>query len=81
MPFNIELDIEEETTNIFQDLLNEACSELYPGCFKYSSLKFLVKMMHVNVLNCWSNKSFDMMLDLIKTVFPMCSTNVPSSFY
>ena len=46
-----------------------------------SSLKFLVKTMHIKVLKDWSNKSFDMMLDLKKSVFPMCGTNVPSSFY
>ena len=51
MPFNIRIDIEEETTNIFSDLLNEARSELYPDCSEYSFLKFLVKMMHVKVLN------------------------------
>ena len=38
-------------------------------------------MMHVKVLNGWSNKFFDMMLELIKRVFPMCGTNIPSSFY
>ena len=32
MPFNIGVDIEEETTNIFKDLLTEARSDLYPGC-------------------------------------------------
>ena len=67
----IGVDIEEETSNIFHDLLNEARSELYPDCSEYSSLKFLVKMMHIKVLNGWSNKSFDMMLGLIKSAFPM----------
>ena len=62
MSRNIEVDIDEDTTNIFQDLLNEACNELYPGCFEFSSLNFLVKLMHVKVLNSWSNKSFDMLL-------------------
>ena len=77
----IGVDIEEETSNIFHGLLNEARSELYPGCPQYSSLKFLVKMMHIKVLNGWSNKSFDMMLDLIKSAFPICGTNILSSFY
>ena len=38
-------------------------------------------MMHVKVLNDWSNKSFDMMLEIIRYAFPMCDTNVSSSFY
>ena len=37
--------------------------------------------MHIKVLNGWSNKSFDMMLDLNKERVSMCGTNVPSSFY
>ena len=79
----IGVDIEEEiTSNIFHDLLNKlARSELYPDCSEYASLKFLVKMMHIKILNNWSNKLFDMILDLIKSVFPMCGTNVPTSFY
>ena len=56
MSFNSGVDIEQETTNIFQDLLNEARSELYPSCSKIFSLNFLVKMTHVKVLNGWSNK-------------------------
>ena len=58
MQMNIVVDIEKETTNIFKDLLNEARSELYPRCSEYSSLNFLVKMMHVKVLKGWSYKSF-----------------------
>ncbi|KAA0051834.1 uncharacterized protein E5676_scaffold609G00610 [Cucumis melo var. makuwa] len=79
---NVEVDIDEDrTNNIFQDLLNEARNELYPDCSKFSSLNFLVKLMHVKVLNGWSNKSFDMLLELLKVAFPMCTSTIPSSFY
>uniref|UniRef100_A0A9I9EE78 Uncharacterized protein n=1 Tax=Cucumis melo TaxID=3656 RepID=A0A9I9EE78_CUCME len=44
MSRNIEIDINEDRTNIFQDLLNEARNELYPDCSKFSSLNFLVKL-------------------------------------
>ena len=60
MSFNIEVDIEHETTNIFQNLLNEARSELYPDCSEFTSLNYVVKLMHAKVLNSWRNKSFDM---------------------
>ena len=47
MPMNVGVDIDEDrTNNIFQDLLNEACNELYPRCSEFSSLNFLVKLMH-----------------------------------
>ena len=48
---NIEVDIDEDTTSIFQGLLNEAHNELYHGCSEFSFLNFLVKLMHVKVLN------------------------------
>ena len=78
---NSGVDIEQDTTNIFQKLLNETCNELYLGCFEFSSLNFLVKLMHVKVLNDWSSKSLDMLLELSRAKFPMCSSTIPSSFY
>ncbi|KAA0040340.1 hypothetical protein E6C27_scaffold460G00450 [Cucumis melo var. makuwa] len=40
-----------------------------------------VGLMHVKVLNGWSNKSFDMLLELLRAAFSMCSSTIPSSFY
>ncbi|KAA0053293.1 CACTA en-spm transposon protein [Cucumis melo var. makuwa] len=40
-----------------------------------------VRLMHVKVLNGWSNKSFDMLLELLRATFPMCNSTIPSSFY
>ncbi|TYK29077.1 CACTA en-spm transposon protein [Cucumis melo var. makuwa] len=40
-----------------------------------------VGLMHVKVLNGWSNKSFDMLLELLRAAFPMCNSTIPSSFY
>ena len=45
------IDIVEDTTNIFQALLNEARHELHLSCSEFSSLNFLVNLMHVKVLN------------------------------
>ncbi|KAL4026636.1 hypothetical protein IC575_015072 [Cucumis melo] len=82
MPMNVGVNIDEDTTNnIFQDLLNQARNELYSGCSEFLSLKFLVKLMHVKVLNGWSNKSFDMLLELLRVEFPMCNSTITSSFY
>ena len=82
MSCNSGVDIEEETTNVvFHELLNQASCELYLDCSEFSSLNFFVMVMHLKVLNSWSNKSFDMMLEIIKCVFPMCGTNISSSFY
>ncbi|KAA0046644.1 CACTA transposable element [Cucumis melo var. makuwa] len=40
-----------------------------------------VGLMHVKVLNGWSNKSFDMLLELLRAAFPMCNSTISSSFY
>ncbi|KAA0066398.1 uncharacterized protein E6C27_scaffold21G004740 [Cucumis melo var. makuwa] len=36
--------------------------------------------MNVGVLNGWSNKSFNMLLELLRASFPMCNTTIPNSF-
>ena len=54
----------------FDELLREAQRELYPGYSRFSKLSFIVKLLHLKVYNKWSNKSFDMLLDLLKQVLP-----------
>ena len=39
-----------------------------------------MKLMHIEILNNWSNKSFDMLLELLNDAFPV-GTNIPKSFY
>ena len=54
--------------------------ELYPRYEKFSTLTFLVKLMHIKVLNRWTNKSFDMLFELLKDAF-LNDTKIPSSYY
>ena len=70
-PVDQDINLEESPSHgNFENLFNEANKELYSGCRKFSTLTFLVKLMHVNVLNCWSDKSFDMLLQLLIDAFP-----------
>ncbi|XP_052209223.1 uncharacterized protein LOC127812741 [Diospyros lotus] len=64
----------------FVRLLREAQRELYPGWQDVSLLSFLVKILHLKELNKWSNKSFEMTLQLFKEVLPKHST-IPNSPY
>ncbi|CAL1402127.1 unnamed protein product [Linum trigynum] len=64
----------------FLKLLEKANSELYPSCAKYSKFSFVVKLLHLKVYNRWSNKSFDMLLNLLKDVF-LEGNSVPNSYY
>ena len=54
----------------FDDLFTEIESELYPRCTKFSSLNFLMKLIHLKVSNKGTNKSFDSLLKLLKDVLP-----------
>ncbi|XP_023753719.2 uncharacterized protein LOC111902075 [Lactuca sativa] len=53
----------------FQKLLEEVQFKLYPGC-SFSSLDFLAKLMHIKVINKWTDSSFDQLLELFQTTFP-----------
>lgn len=69
----------DKKTKEFFSLLKEAKHELYPGS-TYSLLSFLVCLLHLKCLNGWSNKSFSMLLELLKDVLPEGET-LPKSFY
>ena len=56
----------------FYRLLEEIKHPLYPDCEKYSSLSFIVKLLHIKCVSSWSNKSFSMLMELLKDAFPMC---------
>ena len=53
----------------FQKLLEEVQLKLYPGC-SFSSLDFLAKLMHIKVINKWTDSSFDQLLELLQVLYP-----------
>ncbi|CAN0899524.1 hypothetical protein LINGRAHAP2_LOCUS20324 [Linum grandiflorum] len=61
-------------------MLGHAQKELYPNCTKFTQLSFIVKLLHLKVYNKWSNKSFDMLLKLLKDIFPEDNL-APKSYY
>ncbi|KAL6576813.1 hypothetical protein OROMI_011089 [Orobanche minor] len=75
---------DEETPNPeagkFYRLLKDAEQELYPGCKNFSKLSFLVRMLQIKALGNWSDKSFSMMLDLLKESFPE-GVQLPKNYY
>ena len=66
----IEVSIEDTQYDEYKDLLSELQVGLYPGCTKYSSLNFLVKLMHLKALYKWLNECMDAMSKLLKDAFP-----------
>uniref|UniRef100_A0A2N9GAQ5 Transposase-associated domain-containing protein n=1 Tax=Fagus sylvatica TaxID=28930 RepID=A0A2N9GAQ5_FAGSY len=64
----------------FDKLWEDAQRELYPGCKKFSKLAFIVKLLHIKTICNWSDKSFDMVIDLIKKALPD-GESLPRSYY
>ncbi|PHT34429.1 hypothetical protein CQW23_26229 [Capsicum baccatum] len=62
-----------------KELLEDENQELSDGCAKYSKLSFIVHLYHIKVLWCATDKTFSMILDLLKDVFP--HAKLPSPFY
>ena len=62
----------------YERLLEQAEQELYQGS-KCSKLSFLLHLFHLNCMYGWSTKSFDMLLQLLSTVFPEIHS-LPSSW-
>ncbi|XP_062100451.1 uncharacterized protein LOC133806357 [Humulus lupulus] len=66
--------------NTLPDLFAEAEKELYFGCTTFSILTFIVNLMHIKVMCGWSNKSFDLLLELLSKTFPK-DNKIPRSYY
>ena len=66
--------------NKFYNLLRDAKHELYSGCKKFTKLSFIIRLFHMKCLNGWSNKSFTMLLELLKKTLSK-SEKLPSSYY
>ena len=71
---------EQDESDKISGMFPEIEEELYPGCLKFTSFNFLVKLMHIKVLNRWSDKSFDMLLELLNEAFPN-GVKLPVSYY
>jgi hypothetical protein len=52
----------------------------YPGCSNYSKLRFLVWLLHIKLLGGWTDKSFDLLVDLLVDALPKGST-LPTNFH
>ncbi|XP_060202488.1 uncharacterized protein LOC132630922 [Lycium barbarum] len=77
-PGGAEVNGQEERDKI-KELLEDGNQELYDGCAKYSKLSFMVHFYHIKVLCSATDKTFSMILDLLKDAFP--HAKLPSSFY
>ncbi|XP_042946147.1 uncharacterized protein LOC122279527 [Carya illinoinensis] len=61
---------EANTSFSFDKLLDDARQPLYQGCKQFSKLSFIVKLLHIKTIGGWSIKSFDLLLNLLRSAFP-----------
>jgi hypothetical protein len=54
--------------------------KLYPNCKKYTQLCFLVRLLHIKLLGGWTDRSMNLLLDLLNDALPKGSA-LPKSFY
>jgi hypothetical protein len=69
-----------EDTIAIRKLAEDNSQELYPGCQNYSKLRFLVRLLHIKLLGGWTDRSFDLLVDLLVDALPKCST-LPRNFH
>jgi len=53
-----------------QKLVEENSKDLFPTCKKYTQLRFLIRLLHIKLLGVWSDKSFNLLLELLNDAFP-----------
>ncbi|XP_035540218.1 uncharacterized protein LOC118344206 [Juglans regia] len=70
--------LDPSPSSSFDHLLEDARRPLFAGCTKFSKLSIIVKLLHIKTLNGWSIKSFDMLLNLLRSAFP--DSELPHSY-
>ncbi|CAD6269692.1 unnamed protein product [Miscanthus lutarioriparius] len=63
-----------------QKLVAENSKELYPNCKKYTQLRFLIRLLRIKLLGGWSDRSMNLLLDLLNDALPEGS-NLPRNFH
>ena len=73
-----DLSKDEGEADTFAKLFREAKQKLYPDCENFSKLSFVVKLLHIKIMNNWTHKSFNMTVQLLKAAFPHAT--LPGSY-
>jgi hypothetical protein len=58
----------------------ENSKELFPNCKKYTQLRFLIRLLHIKLLGGWTDRSMDLLLELLNDAFPG-GPNLPRNFH
>ena len=65
--------------NTYASFLEDANTELYPGCKAFSKLSFLITLYHMKCLHGWSQESFTTLLGVLSDALPQAQ--LPKKYY
>lgn len=63
----------------YASFLEDANTELYPGCNAFSKLSFLITLYHMKCLHGWSQESFTTLLGVLSDALP--EAQLPKKYY
>ena len=69
-----------EDAQRFYNLLKDVEQPLYEGCKNFSKLSALVHLYHLKCISRWTNKLFDMLLQLLQDLLPI-DAKLPKGTY
>jgi len=65
----------------FVQRLKDAEEQLWPGCTEFSKLSFILELYQLKCLSQWSNKSFEMLLSILRRSHPNGKQSIPKTMY
>lgn len=65
----------------FLKLMKDAEHDLYTGCKQFTKLSFLLRLFQIKNIGGWSNKSFGMLLELLRKALPSGEKSIPKNYY
>ncbi|WCJ29444.1 hypothetical protein M5689_011080 [Euphorbia peplus] len=80
LPSDDDVDDISDLPSYLEALVQDAKTELYPGCKKISRLSFIIRLLHIKAYKKLSDKTMDMILQLLKLSFPDGDT-LPNTYY
>lgn len=61
--------------------LRDANKDLYSCCNKYTELSAILHIYHMKLINEWTNKSMEMLLEFLQDVIPSGETSIPKTMH
>lgn len=71
----------DQYDDIFVNPLKDYEQELWPSCTDFTKLSFILELYQCKCINHWSNKSFKMLLSILRRSHPNGNETIPKSMH